>query len=753
MSLATSSNAGKVASVATQTYGSRATNFSNPTAKRILETMERKKTNLCVSVDVTTCKELIAVVKAVGNDVCMVKTHVDILSDFSPAFVSTLQSLAEELDLVIFEDRKFADIGNTVSLQYSSGVHKIASWAHLTNAHLVPGPGIIKGLAKVGKELGRGCLLLAEMSSKGNLCTPEYRDANMRAAVEDEDNFIIGFIAMNRFDESFYADLRITPGKRKDFLILTPGVNLSSSGDAMGQQYRTPAQVIEESGCDMIIVGRGIYGALLEASAEADPASALAKVEAEAKRYREAGWSAYERRIAIKHWDEKNVKNKKRKLFEPSGPAATMNEASRYPSLQVSTRKSLRVMAAASGVASTSAGSDSALPTTPLRRSTRSRTEILASSAVSDHTDSKVENAETVVESNDHTTIDNQQGKGKQAKFFEASPRKKHKTVKVELEPHEIKAAPRRWREAYDVLIKQRKRIIAPVDTMGCEENGKEEFRADAGWRDEDDDAKAKRERFTTLISLMLSSQTKDPVTAEAVKNMQTRLPNGLCLQSMLMATDEEIQSCISKVGFWRRKTGYIKSAARIISEDFGGDVPGDINDLCSIPGVGPKMGFLMLQSMGHNAGIGVDVHVHRMSNRLGWCKTTEPEDTRLRLQSFLPKEMHSTINKVLVGFGQVICVPVGPRCDLCDLAKANLCPSRRKVDPNSVVNRVQVHLLQESDGEEGASTKETAEAEVKVKLEIDGGPDGAGVLLANEEEMRDAVIKSEDPEEKRTDW
>ncbi len=136
---------------------------------------------------------------------------------------------------------------------------------------------------------------------------------------------------------------------------------------------------------------------------------------------------------------------------------------------------------------------------------------------------------------------------GKQASFFEVSPRKKQKTIKLELEAHEVKAAPKRWKEAYEVLVKQRKRIVAPVDTMGCEENGTDAHRADA-WREEDAESKAKRERFTTLISLMLSSQTKDPVTAEAVKNLQTRLPNGLCLQSFLMASEEEISSCINKV-------------------------------------------------------------------------------------------------------------------------------------------------------------------------------------------------------------
>ncbi|KAL0949425.1 hypothetical protein HGRIS_009486 [Hohenbuehelia grisea] len=260
-------------------YGQRAAKHSNPAAKLLLETIERKKSNLSVSVDVTTSKDFLAIIDAVGPYVCLIKTHVDILEDFAPGLVEKLQALSEKHDFVIFEDRKFADIGNTVALQYSSGVHRIANWSHITNAHPVPGPSIIKGLASVGLPLGRGLLLLAEMSTEGSLAKGAYTEATYAMARANRD-FVIGFIAQQR-SNAVTAD--------EDFLILTPGVGLDVKGDGMGQQYRTPKEVVLDSGCDVIIVGRGVYG---------KDYSLVDQIAAQAQRYREAGWKAYLERIA-----------------------------------------------------------------------------------------------------------------------------------------------------------------------------------------------------------------------------------------------------------------------------------------------------------------------------------------------------------------------------------------------------------------------------------------------------------------------
>lgn len=181
-----------------------------------------------------------------------------------------------------------------MQLQYAAGVYRIASWSHITNAHAVPGEGIIKGLKAVGAQLGqRGLLMLAEMSSAGTLATGEYARQTLEMARKHRD-FVFGFIAMHRIQDD-YPLKRLQEQKEEeeeeDFMILTPGVGLDVKGDGMGQQYRTPQQVINESGCDVIIVGRGIYG-------QGEGHEDVNEIVKQAKRYQEAGWNAYLERIA-----------------------------------------------------------------------------------------------------------------------------------------------------------------------------------------------------------------------------------------------------------------------------------------------------------------------------------------------------------------------------------------------------------------------------------------------------------------------
>ncbi|KAH8824345.1 DNA glycosylase, partial [Flagelloscypha sp. PMI_526] len=258
-----------------------------------------------------------------------------------------------------------------------------------------------------------------------------------------------------------------------------------------------------------------------------------------------------------------------------------------------------------------------------------------------------------------------------------ASPKKKKgtstrspskpKPIQMSLStPH---AAPPNWRQTYDAIKVMRSQSVAPVDTMGCHQSQRHEV-------------EPKNRRLSTLISLMLSSQTKDEVTDAAVINLRQSIGGTISIDALIQADEATISEAINKVGFWRRKTQYIKQAAVKLRDEFDSDVPKTVDELCSLPGIGPKMAFLTLQvAWNINAGIGVDVHVHRITNKLGWHKppTTTPEQTRLNLQSWLPKELHEDINTMLVGFGQMICTSVKPKCGECSLSSLELCPSAFK--------------------------------------------------------------------------
>ncbi|CAK9783417.1 unnamed protein product [Cutaneotrichosporon oleaginosum] len=325
-----------------------------------------------------------------------------------------------------------------------------------------------------------------------------------------------------------------------------------------------------------------------------------------------------------------------------------------------------------------------------------------------------------------------------QVKDEPASPaRRKTSTPKKEKAaylPPRAKAHPEpvKWREQYALIERMRAGIDAPVDTMGCERPRTMQ------------DLDAKTLRFHILISLMLSSQTKDAVTSQAVINLHETIPGGLTAETLAAAPESTVAEAINKVGFWRRKTEYIQAAARTLASRSDGDVPQTIEELCELKGVGPKMGFLALQAAWNiNAGIGVDVHVHRITNRLKWHKppTKTPEDTRIApadqpaprgLWTGEPAETAKSLYKV-------ICLPVGPRCDVCLLGQQKLCPSRVAVN---AANRKEI------------SYRFTADEDEDVKSELDETK--PKVEIAYEEDVKprpevDAVDGVEKLEEKAT--
>jgi uridine monophosphate synthetase len=247
-------------------YEQRLHAATNPTAKRLLQIMLTKRSNLVVSADLRHSSELLALAQQVAPFICVLKTHMDIVEDFTPALARQLADLAAREDFLLFEDRKFADIGHTVQAQYQAGVHKIVEWADIIDAHPLPGVGIVEGLQAVGLAKGRGLLLLAQMSSQGNLIDADYTQQALAIASAYPD-FVIGVVAQQQLSD----DPRL--------LHFTPGVSVDRTADSLGQHYVTPMQALTERGSDLIIVGRSIYAA-------ADPAQ-------QAQTYQAQGWQAY----------------------------------------------------------------------------------------------------------------------------------------------------------------------------------------------------------------------------------------------------------------------------------------------------------------------------------------------------------------------------------------------------------------------------------------------------------------------------
>ncbi|KLJ08465.1 hypothetical protein EMPG_16109 [Blastomyces silverae] len=384
--------------------------------------------------------------------------------------------------------------------------------------------------------------------------------------------------------------------------------------------------------------------------------------------------------------------------------------------------------------------------------------------------------------------------------------------VVVKVEP------PSNWEKIYDIVKEmRRKNPTAPVDTMGCSQ---------LYWRD----SSPRDRRFHILIALMLSSQTKDTVTAIAMQRLHTELApeqdntdtglgmrvvkkeegegqgvvavkkeeeaghsvkeeemvsmkkeegegegvapvkkgeearqtvkkeenagqtlkteahrdvkveaeveedqgqetkkvlvwdrnnqhtkSTLTLENILAVNPTRLNELIRTVGFHNNKTKYIKAAAVMLRDEYDSDIPPTAEGLMRLPGVGPKMAYLCMSSAwGRDEGIGVDVHVHRITNLWGWHKTKTPEETRAALESWLPKDKWHEINKLLVGLGQTVCLPVAKRCGECELAGTGLCKSEIKGWTAKVKRERKVKT------EEDAATAVKRESKMAIKIEED---------------------------------
>ena len=254
---------------ASQVWKTRWQENTLPMARRYMEVACRKQSLVCLAADRPTMAGLNQLIDEVGSHIAALKTHVDLVDDWTVEAWAAFCAKAQAADLLIFEDRKFADIGK-ISRNQMAGVYDIRSWSDLVTAHLISGPDIVDGLQAGWSDVGRqgGVLLLAQMSSRGNLLNPQYTTQVVEKGKAHEGVF--GFIGNGSRPEELKL-LRNAVGDAK--MIWTPGVNLAVGDGEMGQRYGDPAEAVA-AGSDCIIVGSGIHKAENPAQQAAEYAAA-----------------------------------------------------------------------------------------------------------------------------------------------------------------------------------------------------------------------------------------------------------------------------------------------------------------------------------------------------------------------------------------------------------------------------------------------------------------------------------------------
>ena len=176
---------------------------------------------------------------------------------------------------------------------------------------------------------------------------------------------------------------------------------------------------------------------------------------------------------------------------------------------------------------------------------------------------------------------------------------------------------------------------------------------------------------FCVLVGTILSARTKDACTAGAVKRLFGAARSAAFTpEDLERLTVAEIEKLIYPVGFYHDKARHLKALPRVLREKFGGVLPRTVEELCELPGVGRKTANLTVAVGFDLPAICVDVHVHRISNRLGLVKTKTPLETERTLRKILPVRYWKTWNSHLVSFGQTRCAPRHPKCAGCPITR-----------------------------------------------------------------------------------
>jgi endonuclease-3 len=172
---------------------------------------------------------------------------------------------------------------------------------------------------------------------------------------------------------------------------------------------------------------------------------------------------------------------------------------------------------------------------------------------------------------------------------------------------------------------------------------------------------------FKILIGTILSSRTRDEKTTKIVNNLFGRFKNA---KELAEVDIDEIKTIIHSIGFYNVKARRIKEVSQLIVEKFDGKVPDHIEGLLELPGVGRKTANCVLVYGFNKPAIPVDIHVHRISNRIGLVNTKTPEKTEIELSRIISKKYWTEVNHTFVMYGQNICLPIKPNCKICKLKK-----------------------------------------------------------------------------------
>lgn len=175
------------------------------------------------------------------------------------------------------------------------------------------------------------------------------------------------------------------------------------------------------------------------------------------------------------------------------------------------------------------------------------------------------------------------------------------------------------------------------------------------------------KDPFKVLIATILSARTKDEVTAKVCGRLFEKIT---APDDFKQLSEQRIEKLIYPVGFYKTKAKHLKLLPSVLDAEFAGVIPSTVDELVKLPGVGRKTANLVVAVAFSKPAICVDIHVHRINNRLGYVKTTTPFETEMELRAKLPKKHWKTYNSVFVAFGQHLCRPVSPKCSVCPIAE-----------------------------------------------------------------------------------